>query len=136
MNHAPSFAATVTTLLLITLGCNGAATASPDPCLRDVQVSVIPSKTPIISWAPACGMSSLSVVTVPSSPGGSVETMWGFSVPERSPVGPVIAYGSTPPGGTGSVPRELVAGTVYRVRVVHTVGGDGLLASGERVFTQ
>jgi hypothetical protein len=129
--------ASATGLLLTALACNGASTISPQGCVQNVQVAVATGTTPLFSWAPACGISSLSVETVPSSAGGSVETVWAFFVPESNPVGPGIRYGQAPTGANVSVaPRPLVAGTNYRVRVQQTVGGDGLLGSGEAVFTR
>src|SRR5512132_510559 len=116
--------ASATALLLTELACNGASSISPQGCMQDVQVAVLTETTPLISWAPACGISSLSVETVPSSAGGSVETVWSFYVPENSPVGPGIRYGQSPSGANVSVaPHPLVAGARYRVRVLQTVGG-------------
>ena len=124
-------------LLISALGCNGASSISPKGCFQNVQVTVVTETTPLFSWAPACGISSLSVETVPSSAGATVETVWAFFVSESNPVGPGIRYGQAP--GRANVwvaPRPLVAGTNYRVRVQHTVGGDGLLGHGEVVFTR
>ena len=125
-------------LLSIALACKGASTQGPQGpqgCLQNVQVAVSTEATPLFSWAPACGISSLLVETVPSSIGGSVQTVWGFSVPETNPVGPGIRYGQAPSGASiWSGPHPLVAGTRYHIRVAQTVGGDGLLGSGEAVF--
>ena len=122
-----------------TLACAGTSpvgTKGPQGCLQNVQVVVSNDATPVFSWAPGCGMSSLSVETVPSSVGGPVQTVWGFSVPENNPVGPAIRYGQAPRGATlWSAPQPLVTGTRYHIRVAQTVGGDGLLGSGEAVFT-
>lgn len=124
-------------LLLIAFACKGTSTVSPQGCVQNVQVAVATGTTPLFSWAPACGISSLSVETVPSSTGGSVETVWAFSVPENNPVGPGIRYGQAPSGArVWLAPQPLVAGTSYRIRVMQTVGGDGLLGSGEAVFTR
>jgi len=82
-------------------------------------------------------MADLSVVSVPSAPGVSEETMWAFSVPERTPVGPAVRYGIAPAGATvWTQPHTLVPGATYRVWVYNTIGGDGILGSGKRVFTQ
>jgi len=131
------FIVSATGLLLTALACNGTSSISPQGCVQNVQVAVATGTTPLFSWAPACGISSLSVETVPSSAGGAVETVWAFLVPENNPVGPGIRYGEAPSRANVSVaPRPLIAGTKYRVRVVQTVGGDGLLGSGEAVFTR
>ena len=128
--------ASVSGLLVTGLACNDEPT-SPKGCIQNVQVIVDNAATPTFLWAPTCGMSSLSVETVPSTTGGvgAGEIVWGFSVPERNPVGPGIRYGHAPSGATSPAPRPLVAGTSYRVVVQHTVGGDGLLGHGEAVFT-
>jgi hypothetical protein len=136
MNRALSYATRGVAILFAALSCNGTSSVAPDGCVRNVVITVIPGANPVFFWSPACGMSSLSVVTVPSA-SGSEETMWGFSVPEQKPVGPAIRYGRAPEGSTvWTQPRALVVGTTYRVRVMHTVGGDGLLGTGERTFTR
>ena len=137
MTRALFFTTSCTVLLATAFACEGASTVSPPGCVQNVQVTVAAESTPLFSWTPACGISFLSVVTVPSNAGGSVETMWSFSVPENDPFGPGIRYGQAPTGASVSVtPRPLVAGTTYRIRVLHTVGGDGLLGSGETEFTR
>jgi hypothetical protein len=61
--------------------------------------------------------------------------MWYFAVPENAPIGPSIRYGVMPVGITfWSPPRALVAGASYRVRVMQTLGGDVVVAGGEKVF--
>lgn len=137
MKRNPFLIASGTGLLLTALACDGASTIGPHACAQNVQVAVITETPPLFSWAPACGISSLSVETVPSSAGGSVETVWAFFAPENNPVGPRIRYGQAPSGANVSIaPRPLVAGTTYRVRVVQTLGGDVLVGSGEAVFTR
>jgi hypothetical protein len=137
MNRALFYSTRVTALFLTTLGCSGTSSVAPEGCVQNVQVAVLPGTYPVFSWSPACGISSLSVVTVSSTPGAIEESMWGFSVSEQSPIGPGIHYGTAPVGATvWTQPRSLVAGATYRVRVIQTVGGDGLLGSGERVFTR
>ncbi len=132
-----SYLTRTTALLLTALGCNGTSPVTPEGCVQNVQVAVVQGANPVFSWSPACGMSSLSVATVPSTPGVNEESMWAFSVPEQSPIGPAIRYGSAPVGATvWTQPRALVAGASYRVRVMQTVGGDVLVGSGERVFTR
>lgn len=61
--------------------------------------------------------------------------MWGFSVPERYPLGPGIRYGEAPTGASVWTPAQpLQAGTTYRVSVMLTVGLDVAVASGTRTF--
>jgi hypothetical protein len=137
MNRALFYQTCVAALILTGPGCSGTTSATPEGCIRNVEVTVLPGANPAFAWSPSCGMSSLSVVTVPSAPGVNEEAMWGFSVPENSPIGPAIRYGSAPNGATvWTQPRALVTGATYRVRVMLTLGGDGLLGSGERVFTR
>jgi hypothetical protein len=136
MNRALFYQSCVAALVLTAPACSG-MTSAPEGCTRNVEVNVIPGANPAFVWSPSCGMSSLLIVTVPSAPGVNEETMWGFTVPENSPIGPAIRYGSAPRGATvWTQPRALVTGATYRVRVMLTVGGDGLLGSGERVFTR
>jgi hypothetical protein len=137
MKRNLSLISAATGLLLMSLACNITSGDSPQGCAQDVQVAVARGATPLFSWAPACGISSLSVETVPATSGGSAATVWAFTVPENNPVGPAIRYGQAPSGATvWFAAQPLVAGTSYRIRVVQTVGGDGLLGSGEAVFTR
>ncbi|HEX9085825.1 MAG TPA: hypothetical protein VF836_13880 [Gemmatimonadaceae bacterium] len=134
MNRASSYLM-CTALLLSSLGCND--TISPKACGGNVEVAVLRLPNPIFTWAPACGVSSFQVVTVPASPGAMEESMWGFTVPEQSPIGPAVTYRIAPAGATvWQQPRALVAGETYRVRVMQTVGLDVVVSSGERVFTR
>ena len=136
MKRTFSYLTRMTALLLTALGCNGTSPVTPEGCVQNVQITVVQRANPVFSWSPACGMSSLSVARVPSTPGVNEEAMWAFSLPEQSPIGPAIRYGSAPVGATvWTQPRALVAGATYRVRVYHTIGGDGLLGSGEGAFT-
>jgi hypothetical protein len=122
--------------VLVALSCRETSAVSPEACNQDVQVAVVPGASPVFSWSPACGMSSLSVVTVPSTPGVNEESVWGISVSERTPIGPAIRYGIAPAGATvWTQPHALVAGATYRVRVMQTVGGDVVIGRGERLFT-
>jgi hypothetical protein len=135
MRPNPVFTVSATVVVLSALACNGASTVSPKGCVENVQVAVITETTPLFSWAPACGMSRLSVETVPSTPAGSPETVWAFFLPENAPVGPTIRYGQAPSGANVWVaPQPLVGGTNYRVRVMQTLGGDVLVGSGGAVF--
>jgi hypothetical protein len=137
MNRVSFYQSCVAALILSAPGCSGTTSATAEGCNRNVEVTVLSGANPAFAWSPSCGMSSLSVVTVPSTPGVNEETMWAFSVPENSPIGPAIRYGSAPSGATvWAQPRALVVGATYRVRVALTVGGDGLLGHGDRVFSR
>jgi hypothetical protein len=134
MNRA-SFYLVCTALLLSIPGCSD--TTSPKACGGNVQVAVLRQPNPIFTWSPACGVSSFQVVTVPSAPGAMEESVWGFSVPEQSPIGPAVHYGIAPArASVWRQPGALAAGATYRVRVMQTVGLDVVVASGERVFTR
>ena len=115
MTRTSFYATRVIAPLFAVLGCRGPSSISPEACNRDVQVVVVTGANPVFSWSPACGVSSLSVVTVPSTPGANQESVWGFSVPEQNPIGPAIrfrsvrALGFSPDGasvltGGGQVP--------------------------------
>jgi hypothetical protein len=124
-----------TGLLLTAFGCNETVTVSPKGCAQNVEVAVANETTPVFSWAPACGVSSLSVETIPSNT-GTVETIWAFSVPETNLVLPGIRYGRAPSEASVSVaPRPLVAGTNYRVRVLR-ISSVGLIIFGEAIFSR
>jgi hypothetical protein len=135
MNRALFYQSCVAALILS--GCTGTTSPITEGCIQNVEIAVLPEANPAFAWAPSCGISSLSVVTVPSDPGVSEVTMWAFSVPENSPIAPGIRYGSAPNGATvWTQSRPLVTGMTYRVRVALTLGGDGLLGHGEHVFTR
>lgn len=137
MSRPLSYVTRVAALLLAAIACNGAtAPVNPEGCIQNVEVSVWTGAIPVFAWSPACGISFLSVSIVPSAP-GSEETVWSFSVPERTPIGPSVAYGTPPAGATVSTePRALLAGATYRIRVMYIIGGDGLAGQGEGVFTR
>ena len=112
------------------------ATEPPASCTEDIVVSVATEAIPRITWTPECGVSELVVTTVPTAAPEEARTVWGFSVPEHSPIGPVVTYGTSPAKATEwTAPEPLVIGEVYRVRVAYTVGGDVLVAAGETTFT-
>lgn len=121
------------------LSCSdNTAPVYPEPCDGVVQVSVSTDNagTPVISWSPSCGMSRVAVSTV--APNRLDETpLWAFTVPENATVGPGVLYGSAPERATvSSAPQALSPGTVYRVILTQTVGGDVAVAGGEATFTR
>jgi hypothetical protein len=108
---------------------------SPPGCNRDIGVTVSPGAVPTFSWTPNCGISMLVVTRLPATGRPTEETMWGFTVPERSPLGPGIRYGEAPLGvNVWTPPQLLQVGATYRLRVMLTLGGDVAVASGERTF--
>jgi len=138
MSHPLSYVTCVAALLLATVTCNGATApaANPEGCIQNVEVTVSTQAIPVFAWSPTCGVSFLSVSIVPSAP-GTEETVWSFSVPERTPIGPAVRYGTPPASATVSTkPRALLAGATYRIRVMYIIGGDGLAGQGERLFTR
>src|SRR6185503_20865928 len=83
--------------LTASLGCHDSTAAVPDPCSGDISVTVTATTPqPTIGWSPRCGISSLAVTAVAAIP--EEEVMWGFTVPEETPVGPAIIYGRDPRG--------------------------------------
>jgi hypothetical protein len=107
--------------------------AAPE-CQGDIDVSVTHGLRPIISWSPRCAVSSLTVNTVPRT-NSLPESVWGFSVPESDPIGPAIIYGAVPKNASyASAAVPLQRGMTYRVTVMLTVGGDGIVAYGEHTF--
>jgi hypothetical protein len=108
-------------------------------CLGDVQIEISSTRQNAsqlqFGWSPSCGITTLTVSTVPS-PGASAVQVWSLTTPEQTPVGPTITYGMTPRGATAphaAIP--LVHGLTYRVSVARVVGGDAVGASGEEIFT-
>ena len=115
------------------LGCKDAT--APAACEGPLQVVVSPGVTPSISWSPACGISYLVVMAAPASPGALETMVWGFTVPELTPLGPGVRYGRLPRGATEMVPAQpLRAGAAYRVYVTYLVGGDVGTSDGTRIF--
>ena len=137
MNRALSFGVVAVALAIIVAGCEGGSSLAPEPCKGNVEVTVLPVGQPVFAWSPDCGMSSVAVATVPSTPGAAGTVVWGFTVPENSPVGPGVVYGAAPArASVWTPPVPLEAGTTYRVSVAQTVGGDVLVASGDAVFNR
>jgi len=61
--------------------------------------------------------------------------MWGFTVSEQAPLGPAIVYGENPKSAqVWTEPKPLSVGARYRISVMYTVGGDGMVASGMTTF--
>jgi hypothetical protein len=114
------------------IACDG--TTSPAPCNGDIEVVAVTTTPVRFAWTPACGVSTLLVTTESALPEGSVA--WGISVSEQEPIGPDVVYGVKPRGATEwKAAVELEPGREYRVIVRHTVGGDVIVAQGQRDFT-
>jgi len=131
--------------LVVGAGCGDKATTEEQPltstgggCVGniDVHVSFAPTgKMPSFDWTPHCGISSLTVQTVPFM-GAAPVLAWALSAPELNPVKPVIEYGVLPRGAKlSSGPANLAQGITYRITVDQTVGLDAVVAHGERTFT-
>lgn len=121
-------------VLALLVGCID-STAPPRPCDGDIGLIAITTTPVRFGWSPACGVSSLTVTTVEASPVDE-RVVWGWTVPEQEPVGPTIIYGANPRDAAVWAPAEpLDVGTEYRVTVMHTVGGDVVVASGTTTFT-
>jgi hypothetical protein len=108
-------------------------------CLGEVPIEISSSRQVAMGlrfgWSPACGISTLTVSTVPA-PGASAVQVWSLTAPEQTPVGPSITYGVPPRGASAphaAVP--LIHGLTYRVSIAYVVGGDGIAGSGQEIFT-
>jgi hypothetical protein len=113
-------------------------TKHPAGCHGDVALAVglagSGPDVPVFGWSPGCGISRLSVETVPAA-GGAGILVWQFTAPENAQVGPAILYGKTPRGAMETrTALQLSTGVTYRVTVVSTVGGDGVSGSGTITF--
>jgi len=113
-------------------------TKHPAGCQGDVSLAVgiasTGSDVPLFGWSPACGISMLTVETVPGA-GGAGILVWQFTAPENAQVGPAIVYGRTPRGATETRPAlQLSTGVTYRLTVESTVGGDGVVGRGTVTF--
>jgi len=108
----------------------------PVLCSGEIALTVAPGAAPTFSWAPACGISSLTVRPV-TALGLMEPPVWSFDMPFNRAVAPDVRYGVVPAratGGPASVPA-LVRGARYRVDARSLVGGDVLVASGTIEFT-
>ena len=108
-------------------------------CLGDVPIEISTSSAATaqlrFDWSPRCGITTLTVSTVPA-PGASPVQVWSLDAAEQMPVGPSITYGVTPRGATAPhIALPLVPGLTYRVSVAFVVGGDGIAARGDKLFT-
>lgn len=105
-------------------------------CLGNVPIEINSSAPALrFEWSPPCGITTLSVSTVPA-PGASPVQVWRVDAAEQMPVGPSITYGVTPRGATAPhAAAPLVHGLTYRVSIAYVIGGDAIGASGDKLFT-
>ena len=89
---------------------------------------------PVFGWSPACGITNLTVETVPAA-GGAGVLVWQLSAPEGAQIGPAIVYSRPPRGATElHQAQQLHIGVDYRVTVTSTVGGDASTGQGTITF--
>ena len=111
-------------------------TKHPDGCRGtvDVVVGQPGAGPPVFGWAPACGISSLTVETVPAA-GGAGIIVWQLTAPENAQIGPSVLYGRIPRGAAEAhAAQPLLSNVTYRLTVSSTVGGDVLAGSGTITF--
>jgi hypothetical protein len=122
--------------------CGAFACHSPtkplDGCVGDLPITLSSSRqSPVLTfdWTPRCGISQFAVSTLPG-PGAAPVIVWSLSAPESAPIGPAITYGVTPRGATAQhAATPLVHGLTYRVSITRVVGGDGIAARGDEIFS-
>lgn len=109
----------------------------PAGCVGQIAISVaipIEGPAPRLDWLPVCGISELTVTTVPPG-GGSGTVVWDVAALDTARIGPPVTIGRAP---EGSVVRQealpLVPGTTYRVVAHYIVGGDAVAGGGETTF--
>jgi len=109
----------------------------PQGCSGTIDIQVVQSVSPgrpAFAWSPRCGVTELTVSTVPPL-GGAGILVWDIVAPERAPIGPAVTYGVTPQDATvRRAAAELVTGVTYRVGVATIVGGDAIAGSGSATF--
>ena len=124
----------------VSLACGDKATTNAlgNECVGNIEIFVSFAPTgrmPSFDWTPRCGISWLTVETVPPM-GAMPALMWAIGAPESSPFKPRIEYGAVPSGATTrSGPATLVHGVTYKVTVDQTLGGDASIAHGQATFT-
>ena len=120
---------------IVVAACSGTEPEHPEGCVGSVQVGVRSEPTPTFEWSPRCGISALTVTAVVGPADVPEDPVWGFHVPEESPLGPGVAYGEAPSRAhVWAGPETLDIGARYRVTVVYTVGGDVVSGGGEATF--
>jgi hypothetical protein len=126
-------------LLSALAACNKTPTSAAG-CIGDIPVTMTASTSnssvPVFGWMPQCGITDLTVTTVPG-PGAAATVVWQVTAPETMKMAPAITFGAAPRNATTRVaPHALVAGVTYRVTISTTVGGDAIAANGDRTFVQ
>ena len=128
----------IAVMLAATLIACTEPTKHPAGCHGDVALAVGVTDQgpglPLFGWSPACGISLLSVETVPPA-GGAAVLVWQLTAPEAAQIGPAIVYGRVPRGATEvHAAQQLHSGVAYRITVMSTVGGDAVVGSGTITF--
>lgn len=112
-----------TFLTLVVMSCS-AALEPAIACDADqlVAVSISSGASPVFSWAPACGVASLSVVTtVHDATSGWV--LYSGARAVDNPLRSGIRYGVRPSAAVEPAPAAaLMAGAIYEVTVSRWVG--------------
>lgn len=114
------------------LGCS--SPEEVDGCFGDVDVSVIRSNPPSLSWEPGCGISNLAVIDAAN------ETMWLIHAHlGENTIVPPVRFGVVPDGALEEIPsRQLQHGNSYIVRVFRlrrdARGEFQLVKAGEKNF--
>jgi hypothetical protein len=122
-------------LAIALASCQQTAAPRVNPCDGSINVSVALGAQPTFAWAPACGISGLTVTALPTNTGEQETVVWGITASEQYPVGPPITYGIKPRfADLRTGPQALVSGRTYRVTVRYTVGGDVVTAGGSLTF--
>jgi hypothetical protein len=120
---------------LLAGACDGTGPERVEPCSGSIQLGLRSEPLRFV-WSPHCGISSLTVTALPAIPEGAERPVWGFHVPEQTPLGPGVTYGEAPTRAQVWVgPEPLAVGGRYRVAVAYLVGGDVVTASGQLTFT-
>jgi hypothetical protein len=122
-------------LALLASACDGTGPEPVEPCSGAIQLG-LRSEPLAFVWSPHCGITSLTVTALPATSEGAERPVWGFQVPEQTPLGPGVPYGEAPDRAhVWAGPEPLVIGARYRVAVAYVVGGDVVTASGQLTFT-
>ena len=120
---------------LLLAGCSSGMQDVPlEECTGDqASVTVSDGLSPMISWAPGCGMSSLDVF--PTAGGSSLWVVYSGDQALENPFRSGIRYGDAPAGAlevAGPVPPAV--GTQYTVAVYRSDGGGARVQAGVATF--
>jgi hypothetical protein len=109
----------------LTLACSDGVEPTPIvPCTDEQEVEIVVSghRTPVFTWAPACGMASLQVFPTTGT-GGSSWVLYTGPNAHQNPLRSGIRYGDAPPEAfEAAPPSDLESGREYEVIVFRWVG--------------